>query len=134
MWFRLSIFSVSPLDAFVSKGVIFWSLDWVVLSVGCWGNWLGLVWISSLNPNDFNESCLVVWKWILVGVIAFFFGAIVLSKVNVLLVMLLLVYAFRRQLLETIGCQLGSICRCFFWVDDSFDTLVDEDWSDCWLM
>ena len=137
MWFGLSIFSVSPLDPFLSKGVRFWILDWAVLFVGCWGNWLGLVWIFSLSPNDFNESCLVVWKCILVGVVDFLFGSIFLSKVDVLLVVVLLVYAFNREVLEIIDFHLGlSICKYFFWVDELFDTLVsfvDEDWSDYWL-
>ena len=138
MWFGLSISRVSPLDSFVSKGVKFWILDWVVLLVGCWGNWLGLVWIFSLNPNDFKESCFVVWKWILVGVTGFLFGTIFLSKVNVLLLLLLLVYALSREVLEMIGCHLGLLIgKWFRWVDDSFDSLVsfvDEDWSDFLLM
>ena len=137
MWFRLSIFSESPLDSVVSKGARFWILVWVVFSVDFWGIWLGLFWVFSLNPNDFNESCFIIWKWILVSVIAFLFGTVVLSKVNVLLVLLLEVYAFNRKVLEIIGCHLGlSIYKCAFWVDESFDSLVsyvDVDRSDCWL-
>ena len=64
---------------------------------------------SLMNLNDLNESCLFVWKWILVGVIDFLFGAIVLSKVNVLLVLLLMVYTLRREVLEIIDCHLGLL-------------------------
>ena len=140
MWLGLIIFSGSRLDSVVSKGVRFWILVWVVLVVDYRGIWLGLFWIFSLNPNDFNEFCFIVWKLILVGAIAFLFGATVLSKVNVLLVVLVLVlvYAFNWEVLEIIGYHLElSICNCSFWVDESFDSLVfcdDEDRSDCLLM
>ena len=37
MWLGLIIFSGSRLDSVVSKGVRFWILVWVVLSVDFWG-------------------------------------------------------------------------------------------------
>ena len=46
---------------------------------------------------------------ILFGVIDFLFGAIFLSKVKVLLVLLLVVYAFSQELLDIVGCQLGVL-------------------------
>ena len=46
---------------------------------------------------------------ILFGVIYFLFGFIVLSKVKILLVLLLVVCALSRELLDIVGCQLGVL-------------------------
>ena len=109
MWFGSSVFNVVPLDSFVSNGCKSWIFVWVVLWVGCWGNKLGLVCDFSLNPNAFNESCLVVWKEILFGVVDFLFGAIVLSKINVLLGLMLVVYTLSLDVLDIVGCQVGVL-------------------------
>ena len=112
---------------------------WVVLSIGSWGMWWDLVGIFAGKLNAFNEYFLVVGKWILVGVNVFFFGAIVLSKVNVLLGLLMWIYALRREVLVIVGCYLiYAIGECHFSCDDfPFGSLVkcfDEDYSDCWLL
>ena len=131
IWLGLSIFSVSSLDSFVSKGCKSWILVWVVLWVGWWGSWLGLVWTFSWNPKYFNESCLVVWKLIFFGVIYCRFGPIVLSKVKVLLVLLLVVYFLSRDVLDIIGCHLVvRLGEWFWWMDGLIDfpsTVVVKD-------
>ena len=55
----------------------------------------------------------------LVGVKSFRFGVIVLSKVNILLVLLVWVYKLIRELLGVIGCHFG--------VTTGEDFVVDED-------
>ena len=51
----------------------------------------------SLNPKAFKVSCLVVWCWVLIGVIDFSFALIVLSNVNILFILFLLVQAVRHE-------------------------------------
>ena len=74
----------------------------------------------------------------MVGVRVSLFGAIVLSKVNVLLGLLLWVYALRREVLAIAGCHLEyAIGEWFFLGDEvafgSLVNFVDEDCSDGWL-
>ena len=70
--------------------------------------WFNGVATFARNPNAVDESCLVVNTWGLVGVKIFFFGVIVLSKVNILLVVLFWVYVLMREVLDSIGCHVGE--------------------------
>ena len=110
----------------------------VVLAIdssGMWCNWVGTF---ARKPKAVNESFLVVCKLRLVGVKVFLFGATVLSKANVLLGLLLWVYALRREVLVILGCYLEYEIGEWFFLEDevSFGSLVnvvDEDCSDGWL-
>ena len=81
-------------------------LYWEVVSSDNWLIWFNGVATFAQNPNAVNESCLVVNTWGLVGGKIFIFGTIVLSKVNILLVLLLWVYALMREVLDIIGCHV----------------------------
>ena len=52
---------------------------------------------------------MVVGKDILFGVVAFLFGALVLSNVNVLLGLKLVVYTLSLDVLDIIGCKVGVL-------------------------
>ena len=92
MWLEFNIISLSPFDSLVIVNFSIISiLIYVVLSRGCYESVGGFVGAFSLKPNDFKLSCLVVWCWVLIGVVDFLFGLIVLSKVNNLFILLLLV-------------------------------------------
>ena len=74
----------------------------------------------------------------MIGVKVFLFGAIVLSKFNALLGLLLWVYELRREVLVIIGCHLGDTIGEWFLLEDevSFGSLVnviDGDCIDGWL-
>ena len=103
MWFGSIQVILSHLNSFVSKGLICCIGGWEVVSSGDWLMWFNRVATFAQNPNAVNESCLVVNTWGLVGGKIFLFGTIVLSKVNILLVLLLWVYAFMREVLDIIG-------------------------------
>ena len=108
MWFGSRSVSLSPLNLFVSKGSIYCIEDFIVLSIGIALMWCDGVVTFVRKPNAVNESCLVVSTWILVGVKIFLFGAIVLSKVNVRLGVLLCIYALIRDVLDIFGCHVGD--------------------------
>ena len=108
MWFGSRNVSLSPLNSFVSKGSICCIGGCIVLSIGIELMWCDGVVTFARKPNAVNESYLVVSTWSLVGVKIFLFGAIVLSKVNVRLGLLLWIYALMREVLDIIGCHIGE--------------------------
>ena len=74
----------------------------------------------------------------MIGVKIFLFGAIVLSKVNALLGLLLRVYELRRDVLVIVGCQLGDTIGEWFVLENevsfvSLINVIDWDCIDGWL-
>ena len=75
----------------------------------------------------------------LIGAKVFLFRSIILSKVNIILGLLLWVYAMRREVLVIVGCNLEDTIGESFVLEDevSFGSLVnvvDGDCSDDWLL
>ena len=139
IWFGSIRVILSPLNSFVSKGSICCIGGCKVECSGGWWIWFDRVVTFARNPNAVNESFLAVNTWGLVGVKIFLFGVIVLSKVNLLLVLLFWVYALIREVLAIIGCHVRETTGEYFVFEDdllfwSFVNVVEDDFDDVWLL
>ena len=98
--------------------------------------------VMELEPSHENQiqltnlACFFIYgSWLVLRFVLF--GTIVLSKVNVLLGLLLWVYALRREVLVISGCHLGDTIGEWFILEDEvpFGSLVNvvDGCIDGWL-